>query len=75
MRGGKYLVLRMKCALSIPGEFAWRRRLPLLPRWEQVTKDLCYVSGSHNWRTSGAVPSAAGVDGQSGRAVSPVCAW
>ena len=69
MRGGKYLVLCMKCTLSIPGNLTLRRRLTSLSRREQATNNFCCVYLSCNCSVFGAVPSAAGVDGHSGSSV------
>ena len=67
MSRGKYLVLRMKCVLSIPGNLVWSSRFTSLPRREQMAKDFCWASQSRNWEVSGAIPSAAGVVGHLGK--------
>ena len=72
MSGDKYLVFRMKWALSIPLNLTWRRRLTSLLSHEQVTNDFCCLSMGRNWSVSGAVPSAARVAGHAGSSVAPV---
>ena len=72
MSGGKYLVLCMKWAFSIPGKLTWKRHLTLLSRREQVTNNFFCVSLSRNYSVSGAVLRTAGIDNHSGSMVAPV---